>query len=309
LRQELYYCDQYGIESHLKRIGATSYQQAFNRIDGTVRYVASIETHNADALRGTWRSIVASDTMAVSYAPRHDAASRKAMLLFDEAELEVDGTRMLVVGCVSTEQVEQLRTITTAVLDKYLSNPFTPGRKGKLEKKGLHFTDAPEALRAEYIAALAPLPFRMYMAFGALRDDDAYPLVYVSLLKKLIPHRLIANDRARLKMVFEENPRVKASEIQRVIEESYAELEARNDRRPLVPPEIEIGTKLGEPALGVPDTLLALFYGYFSGGGETAHLRFEQMRDKFRYIVNANTGEVFSRRHPLDVPKKPDTPQ
>lgn len=308
LRQELYYCERFGIESHLKRIGAESYQQEINRIDGTVRFVASIETGIAAFLREKWHSITTTDATHVSYAPRHEATSPDATFLFDESEFDRDGVRWLAVACITSDQIDFLRTATNTVLQGYVDSPFTPGRKEKLQKKGLHFADATEQLRTAYVDVLAPLPFRAYIALGKLADNSDYTDRYLSLLANLLPRRFMAHDRARLTLIFEENPRVPLSELARVVKDVYSELEARNDRRPLVLPDTHIAAKLDEPALSVPDAVLGILSGYFSADSETNQLRFEQLRDKYRHIVNTDTHQVFSRRHPLEISRAKPTP-
>jgi hypothetical protein len=301
LRQELYYCQKFGITDHLNRVNADSYQRGVNRIDGTVRFVSSIEVALASKLREQWHNILASDSARVSYAPAHDTASVPISLLFDEAEFERDGERYLALACVATARIDQLRAATTLLLRWHLIDPFSQGRKGTLQRKGLHFTDAPEDLRSQYIRMLTYLSFRAYIAFGILRDD--YSSLYASLLGSILPRRLMSCDRSILSLLFEENPQVPTSSVHSLVNFSYSDLEQANNRRPLSPPEVQICSKRDEPALSVPDTLLGVFCRYFAAtdANDTSYLRFERLRDKFRHIVNVDTGDNFSRRHPLEA--------
>jgi len=303
LRQELHYCGKFGIREHLQKIKASSYQRGINRIDGSVRFVASIESVICKQLRADWRNALIAESATVSYAPLHDKAGAEATFIFDETEFERDGKRFLVLGCVTTEQIDKVRLFTNALLRQHLVDPYSSGRKAKLSSKGLHFSDAPEELRTQYIALLPYVPFRAYLAFGALVETDDYGALYATLLNSLLPRRLKNYDRGQLTLCFEENSRVPLSSITRLVNVVYRELEERNERRPIVCPTTVVKSKPEEPAISLPDCLLWLFSRYFSVSNDLSdinYLRFERLRDKYRHIVNVDTGEAFSRRHPIE---------
>ncbi|MGH8645929.1 MAG: reverse transcriptase family protein [Gammaproteobacteria bacterium] len=304
LRQELYYCRTFGIGEHLKKIEAPSYQKGINRIDGSVRFTASIETKHAELLRKTWSDALAAESATVSYALQHNMVAAEATLLVDEAELERDGNRLLAIACVTTEQIDLLKSAAIVLLRQHQVDPFSPGRKGTLKSKGLHFADAPEELRYQFVALLAYLPFRGYLAFGSLEKFGNYEQLYLALLNSILPRRFRDYDRARLTLLFEQNPRISRGQLEGVVRMLYDDHERRNERRPIVCPAIVIGTKQDQPAISIPDFLLGVFSRYFGSAPDersTDRLRFERLRDKFRHIANIDTGEVFSRRHPLDV--------
>jgi hypothetical protein len=88
-----------------------------------------------------------------------------------------------------------------------------------------------------------------------------------------------------------------------VVNSIYRDLEESNDRRPLVVPNVAIVSKLQEPALSLPDSLLWIFSRYFGAGDEmqpSYHLWFERLRDKYRHVVDVDSGRTFSRRHPIE---------
>ena len=263
LRQELYFCRKFSIGEHLKRIEAPSYQKGINRIDGTVRFAASIETKHAEQVRKSWSDVLAAEAAAVSYAPQHNRVAAEAMMLVDEAELKRDGDQLLAIACVTTEQVDLLKSATLVLLRQHQVDPFSPGRTRKLQSKGLHFSDVPEEVRSRYIAMLAFLPFRGYLAFGSLTKSENYEQLYLALLNGILPRRFMDYDRARLTLVFEQNPRIARDQLEGAVRVLYDDLEGRNQRRPIVCPPVVIGTKQDQPAMSIPDFLLGVFSHYF----------------------------------------------
>lgn len=107
----------------------------------------------------------------------------------------------------------------------------------------------------------------------------------------------------------EENPRIPPSELTQRVHAIYTELEMRNERRPIMPPACEVKSKVEEPAFSLPDGLLWVFARTFSSteARDVDCLRFERLRDKYRHIVNADTGENFSRRHPIEIRARAQT--
>lgn len=303
LRQELFYCQKYGIAEHLNKVGEGTYQRGVNRIDGSIKYLASIESAIGEGLRKQWRDILAKEKARLSYAPRHDLDGVDTAIFVDETEIDRDGQRLLALICVTTEQPAYLSMAVTQLLRQYQADPFSSGRKGKLATKGLHFSDAPEDLRTSFITSLPFLPFRGYLAFGKLNGSD-YAELYLTLLARLMPRRLRALDRGRVQLVLEQNSKVKRSAIEQQVNSTYCDLEARNERRPIAAPTVAIGAKQDCPELAVPDFLLGVFSQYFGDSANQsaiARLRFERLRDKYRHIIDVDSGKEFSRRHPLEV--------
>lgn len=309
LRQELYYSKRFGLSGHLSRIGAgescedASFQKGINRIDGSVRYIFSIEPALGARMRVQWKEILDTESARVSYAPIRDMTGVDATFIVDETEFERDGKRFLAVACVTTEKIDMIRALAATTLRKHLVDPFSAGRKERLETKGLHFTDAPEDLRTSYVALLRFLQFRAYVAFAEMHDRRSYPSLYATLLRALLPRRFKDYDRSRVTICVEENSAVPISEISHVVKDTYGDLEKQNDRRPIAMPACEVKSKLDEEAFSLPDCLLWIFRRTFATtqSSDLDYLRFERLRDKYRHIVNVDTGEIFSRRHPVEM--------
>jgi hypothetical protein len=123
----------------------------------------------------------------------------------------------------------------------------------------------------------------------------------------LPPTRLRSYDRSRVTILVEENPSIPESEVTHVASAIYADLQKRNERRPVVPPTCTVKSKVDEAAFSLPDCLLLVFARAFAAENtsDTDYKRFERLRDKFRHIINVDTGETFSRRHPIEMRRPP----
>jgi len=303
LRQELHYCKKFGIGSHLLRIDEPRVQAGVNRLDGTVHYVSHVESRLHETLESEWKKLLQRDDFEPSYDSIETCTVRNVSCYVDESEFELGNNRYLALGLAFTEDDDALATLTLATLREHvISDAFYAGDKEALLKKGLHFTDSHPDLRTAYIKQLAGLPYRAFVIFGELKDHDKYEELYVSLLNKILPKRLIWYDRACMKFIFEENSKIQSKTLQKVIADVYRTLLKTGSRRPLQEPAVQIGKKLQTHCFSVPDYLLAIFARFAQLNEKPEEIRrhqFERLRDKYRVIVNADTGEEYSRRRPF----------
>ena len=302
LRQELYYCHKFGTKNHLGWISEESLRHGVNRLDGMVRYIAGIETAVSSRMQSQWNDLLRRENLKPSYSSRMNQPFRKHTFYIDEAEILRNASTVLALAFVSTEEVNMIEISTNAVLRDHAVDPFSAGRKTKIRKKGLHFADAHEELRSAYVRVLPTLPFRAYLTYGKLESRARYEDFYCSLIKQLLPHRLMGCDAAEVELVFEENPRISFAIINRIVSDVYAELERAGNRRPLQKPRVISGTKLEHSALSVPDFLLGTFSDFArveEQPSEVGRLRFERLRDKYRLILDYDTGTYYSRRRPF----------
>jgi len=301
LRQELYYSEKFGIEEHLTRIDEES-QSGFNRLDGTVHYVSNIESRVSNLLISRWKDLLKREGVGVSYGSLSHRHYRHVSCFVDETEIVFGNRKFLALGLAFTEDPDALLTSTVATLrDHQVADPFYAGDKAALAKKGLHFTDSHPDLRTAYIKALSGLPYRTFVIFGELQSDAAYQDTYVSLLGKILPQRLMWYDRASIRFIFEENSKIKMSALAQAVDGVYQSLKDANNRRPIQNPEVVVGKKLEQPCFAVPDYLLAVFARFAQTNEKLAEknirtLQFERLRDKYRLIIDADTGVEYSRR-------------
>lgn len=305
LRQELYYSKKFGTKDHLYRTGDATLQSGINRLDGTVNYVSHIETRISQRLKSQWEELKERDEVGVSYDPLSYRLPRSVFCFEDETEISFENRKFLALGMAFTEDTSALSISTIATLrDHQVADPFYAGDKTALAKRGLHFTDSHPDLRTAYIKVLSGLPYRAFVIFGELESDNKYQETYVSLLAKILPKRLMLYDRAFVHFIFEENSKVKIPALEQSVGDAYQLLEKANNRRPVKKPEVIVGKKLEQPCFAVPDYLLAVFsrFAQANANPKEKNMRmsqFERLRDKYRLIIDADTGVEYSRRRPF----------
>ena len=303
LRQELYYCGKFGVGRHLLRIGEPTIQSGINRLDGTVHYVAHIETAKSQTIRSEWEACLRKDLLGPSYEPLEVETARNVTCYVDESEFYVGNRSYLALCLIFTEDEVALQAATVATLrDHVIGDPFYAGDREPLARRGLHFVDSHPDLRTAYIKQLSTLPYQAFVLFGELGDHSKYSDTYELLLGKMLARRLIWLDGTNLRFVFEENSKIKIESLKKVVGSVYESLEISNNRRPLRCPSVQFANKLQEACFSVPDYLLAVFCRFAQLNEKQEEVRrhqFERLRDKYRLIVDIDSGQEFSRKQPF----------
>lgn len=306
LRQELYYAGKFGLADHLRHCGindARVIQRQVNRLDGMVRFVAHHEPAMATRLKTDWRGALQAEGMKPSFAPR--GQHRAPFYLFvDEAEFDRDGRPILALGITVSQHGPRMVTEAGQVLQAALADMYLDGNAEALQKRGLHFADATEDLRMEYIKRLAGLRFEGYVAFAEYDAPEQYEETYLRLLGAMIERRLKAAESQFAFLYFEQTDKVSAAKVKALVQRSFDDLQARDDRRP-----VAFGVQtVSKPHLGIsaPDFLLGVLGRYLKskpaalGKPEPRdRLVFERLRDKYRLILDVTTWTEYSRRRPI----------
>lgn len=306
LRQELYYAGKFGLGDHFRHQGINDHrviQQEVNRLDGTVRFVAHHEPAMATRLKTDWRSALEAAGMKASFAPR--GQHRAPFFLFiDEAEYEREGRKILALGMAVSQHGQRMVTEAGQVLSAALADMYLDGDAAALRKRGLHFVDATEDLRIEYIKRLAGLRFEGYVAFAEYAGPQFYEETYLRLLGAVIERRLKAAESQFAYLYFEQNDKVSATKIEALVRSTFDLLRVRDDRHP-----VGFAVKMvSKPHLGIsaPDFLLGVLGRYLKskpaapGKPEPRErLLFERLRDKYRLILDVTTWTEYSRRRPI----------
>ena len=305
VRQELYYCRTLGIDEHLSHLGIDpSHSQAYiNHLDGAIRYVAFHETALAPKIIPAWQEALSAAGRRVSFEPKNQY-DLGFVFHIDETEFQIEDRRYLALGfCVSQHQ-EIINRAAREVLADFLASPYADGKLEQIRKNGLHFQDASEDLKLKYVEVLTSLPFKGYIVFGRMLDDTFYEKTYLRLLDHVLKRRLMAADSRRAGLYFEVNNKVDQNLIQRQVDETMLGLASTNNRRPAVH-AVEF---VGKDTIGIStaDFLLGSFRKFLLSGRprtplQREHLIFERLRDKIRLISDADTGEEFGRRNPIQA--------
>ena len=302
LRQELYYCRKFGARDHIDRHTDQSIQSGINRLHGTVLYVSHIEKRISGRLKSDWEFIQKRDAVRPSYSPILFDSYPNISCFIDETEISFGNQKYLALGLVFTDDAAAMNTTTFATLREHqIEDAFYAGDKTALERRGLHFTDSHPDLRTAYVKALAKLSCRTFVVFGKLKSNEDYQNRYLSLLAHILPRRLMWYDGATIKLIFEQNSKINGSILEAIVKQIYIELQNANNRRPANSPQVTIESKLDQPCFAAPDYFLAIFSRFAQICENTSDkgvrvLQFERLRDKYRLIVDADTGEEFSRR-------------
>ena len=309
LRQELYYIEKFGLHGHLGRSGYSSIQSGVNQIGGKISFLRSVEPMLAANLQSKWELLLAKEGASEIYVSRKDTEPRSVDIFIDESERSIKDVRILMLCCVITEDADHHREFLNDLHSSLLADPYIPGRKKVLQKRGLHWTDISEEIRGRLVDQVTLLPIRAYVAFSLIQSESNYSKIYYQLLRSLLETRYIALDAAGVRITAEENTKVSVSKLQSISDEIYDGFQQSNARRPRVKPTVAFGRKHKEPCLALPDCLLGVLGDYTgktsksAGAIETSTVRFEKLRNKYRliaYYSGSTRRRVFSRRRPLE---------
>lgn len=307
LRQELYYAGKFGIDGHFAHMGVRDsqrLQQEVNRLDGLVKFVAHHEPGLSSRLKTDWAAAMHAAGMRSAFAPKNQLRS-PFHLFIDEAEYVRDGQKILALGIAVTQYTQQIVTETREILAATLEDLWAAGNLQAIEKKGMHFADATEDLRLDYVKRLERMPFEGFAAFAVCAGPADYQATYLRLLRALISRRLKAAESRSATLYFEENDKVSREAIRACVAEAYDALRRNRDRHPLMI-DIQFVSK-PDMRVSVPDFLLGVLGKYLQskpvaeGKPESRdRLMFERLRDKLRVIVDLDQGAEYSRRNPIE---------
>jgi hypothetical protein len=307
LRQEMYYASKFGLYDHFDHedIKPELYQQEINRLDGLVKFVAFHEPQLAARLKAFWLEILRSSGSYPSFEPKKQQGI-PFFISVDEAELVKPDSdqKILALAMAVSQHQDRVRQGVSEVLDAYLSDPWAAGDRGAAIKRGLHFVDAHPDLRLSLVNRMCSMPFEAYVAFSKLSAPNEYEDVYLGLLRAMIRRRLMAAESKCAYFVFEKNDKISQTAVRRVVEDAFNLLAKTNNRRPS---ECVIEFK-GKPCndLCIPDFLLGALKKFLelmperrAESPSRERLLFEQLRDKFRLILDLDSQREYSRRRPL----------
>ncbi len=299
LRQEIYMAEKFGLKSHLGRAGYPRYGTGINNIGGRLHYLAGVEHELGNRLLRKWNGILVRNQVIPTYYPRHERPLRVVELYCDESQVITHRGEAYLLAFVAIEEVKEVQEVTARVARSFLVDPFEAGRKDKIMTRGLHFSDATEDLRTEYVRALADCPFRVFLAVDLVSKFRDKTEAYLELTRFLLKDRLIGYDRAKVEMIFEENSQIAFARLTAAVTDIYSELARANSRRPIAAPEIKQASKLQEPLLSVPDFALGVFGAYLENPRDIDAKRFERLRDKYRVIADRANERYYSRFKPF----------
>lgn len=303
LRQELYYCEKFGVEEHFSEIDG-ALESGMNRLDGRIAFARGIEPQFADRLWRRWKAVLRSANRVVVYPSHFDRAPHGVTIVFDESGIDSAFGPVFSLCCAVIDDADGVRRRIEDLQHRVLADPFVARREGKLESRGFHFSDDSEEVRTDFIRLLASLPVRAFVVYGQPSSSFPYEKLYADCFHWLLRDRFYGTDRRTVEIVCEENPQVKKAVLEGAVATMYRTLECIGSRRPLRRPSVRCLGKLAEPLLCLPDYLLGVFGAYALSQAradkrELAVSRFERLRDHFRLVVSLNSRVRYNRRFPF----------
>lgn len=313
VRQDLHHARTHGLAEHIGRRNYSSLQAGVNRIHGTIQYIRGIEREVGDRLQAQWEQILRDEKMRPSYESLRTArAAGEVLFLLDESEFPTASGKCLVLGLAVVEDPELIRDRLEGFRESLLHDAYGLSDRVPLETRGLHWNELAEDDRTQATKVLRELPFRAFVAYDDLPGEDraAYSEAYAGLLGRLLRGRFGKYGGRPVRILAEQNSRVRAGTVERVVREL---LDGAGRSGPLHVTVDGEAAKGSDPALPLPDLLLGVFGAYATSESQAATAaqaapktknprgiqagkRFEQVQDKIRAIFEPGSNRAYSRR-------------
>jgi len=308
LRQELYYAAKFGIDEHFDRLGINDthiVQGEINRLDGQVKYTAFHEPRLAFQLKTMWAKVLQDSGHSPSFEPRNQSQI-PFYIFIDEAEYtHSDGKTVLALAMSVSQHQDRVHQGVKEVLEDALGNMQATGNYAALCKSGLHFAESHPDLRLKVIERMRSLPFEGYIALATLPSVTEYESTYIRLLNAMIKRRLMAAESKFAYLGFEYNGKVRQQLVRDTVNAAQNFLTANNNRHPKAC-SVEFRKK-PDLDISVPDFLLGVLGNFLHSYPDINESRpsrdrklFEIIRDKYRLILDTDSGKKFSRRSKIE---------
>lgn len=308
IRQILYYITKFGLIEHLQKIGLDSFssQGYINHLDGYIKYISYIEPKVGPKLKASWHKILTNSGREVSYATNNKLPSKKCHFLIDEAEIEFKGKKYLALCICTTEDAKKIRQNIQKTLNDFLSDSWADGKRAEIEKNGLHYCDATQDLKLDFIKRLQTSNFQCFLAFGHYNKSTDYEDTYIKLFEVLLKRRLIASDNKKVTVAIEINNKVSETKLRNFIDDTYEKLSVSNNKKP-----IKLKTKFVDKKynlIALPDFMLGVFGQYIKKAKSTGlnntpnpreTLFYERLSAKYNVIKDYDNNKEYSTRRPF----------
>jgi hypothetical protein len=298
LRQEIYFCEKFGLASHAAWIDELE-RKTFNRLDGTVQYVAFIERRIAATLRNRWEALARSEGRETTFASLANRPPRNVYAVVDEIQFEQNGLGYLAICVARTNRPKNVDLLLNKLRSDYQTQPGAKGDLEKLRKVGIHYNEAHPDLRTRSLDLLTELPWSASIYFAQLPNHRRYKDTYLRLLGGALQQEFMTADGCTLAIDVERNDKVKAPSLRNLVDTTFNDAERRGDRRPIAKPSVSVVRKEDTACVTVPDFALATFRNFVQPKQPEHHLEFERIRDNIRYIYDADRDYFYTRKRPL----------
>ncbi|ULU23193.1 Reverse transcriptase [Dyella terrae] len=298
LRQELYFCERFGLDVHAIEQGETS-QKTFNRLYGLVNYVSYVERRQADRLHQKWGRIVRRELGEAAYATVQGREYRDIHLIVDESEFKIGEQKYLAICVVRLSELDRKQRVVRKLLLDYVTTLGAKGEIDALKDVGVHFTEVHYDLRTKTLDLMLEMLWSASVHFAKYESGEDYEFTWLKLFKEAMHQELVTADGIGLEVLVEENDKVSSSALKSIVDAQYQHMELAGSRRPRVKPDVKRVGKSDTPILTLPDFVLAAFRHNVLQVADERVLDFERIRDKVRYIHDHDLDAFYTRKKPF----------
>jgi RNA-directed DNA polymerase len=299
LRMELHFCERFGIDLHALKSREDS-RKTFLRLAGMVKYVAFIERRKSAGLIAQWDRILSAYLGPNQYAEIKDRDHGDRFIVADETEFNISGINYLAICFVRFTSLDSMELFIDSLLVDYLTRPGAKGNLESLKKVGIHYTDAHPDLRTLVLGHMTDfLVWSASIQFARLDSPDRYKEIYLRLFTNLIRQEFLTSNDWNVEILVERNDKIKIPPLTHIVETEYRRSEAEGGRRPATLPSIRSVEKASTRSITLPDFALATFRSYAQLVPNESVLDFERIRDRVRYVHDADRGIYYARKRPF----------
>ena len=298
LRQELYFCERFGLDIHAMEQGETS-QKTFNRLYGLVNYVSYVERRQTERLQQRWGQIVRREVGEAAYATVQGREYRDIHLIVDESEFTIGEQKYLAICAVRLSELDRKQRVVRKLLVDYVTTPGAKGEIDALKDAGVHFTEVHYDLRTKTLDLMLEMLWSASVHFAKYESGADYESTWLKLFDGAVRQELMTADGIGLEILVEENDKVSSSALKRVVDAQFQRMGLAGSRRPRTKPEVKRVGKSDTPILTIPDFVLAAFRHYVLQVTDEKVLDFERIRDKVRYVHDHDLDAFYTRKKPF----------
>jgi RNA-directed DNA polymerase len=299
LRLELHYCEKLGLKQHALKISEDS-RKTFLRLAGMVRYVSFIERRKSTTILEQWDRILSQYFGPTLYAKIKNRSRLNHFVIVDETEFDLEGAHYLAICFVRITDLKGVENAIEVLLGDYLTKPGAKGDLDQLQEVGVHYTDAHFDLRTHTLDLMTDiLPWSAAIHFARVDTSRPYRNVYLSLFAEAVRQEFITSDESGVEILVERNDKIKTTPLTAIVDAEYRRAEAENGRRPKSLPSVRVVEKASVRSITLPDFVLAAFRNYACLVANESVLDFERIRDRVRYVHDADGENYYSRKRPF----------
>lgn len=299
LRMELHFCEKFGIDSHALESNEDS-RTTYLRLAGMVKYVAFIERRKSATLTAQWDRILNNYLGPTQYAKINDCDHRDRFIIVDETEFDVNGAHYLAICFVRITSLDEMEEFIEFLQRDYLTTPGAKGNLDALKKNGIHYTEAHFDLRTRTLNLMTDfLTWSSSIQFALLDSPGRYKETYLTLFTDLVRQEFQASNEWNVQILVERNDKIKTPPLVDIVEAEYGKSEAEGGRRPAALPSIRSVEKASTRSITLPDFVLATFRSYTQLVPNESVLDFERIRDRVRYVHDADRDIYYTRKRPF----------